>query len=379
MDENVFGQFRKRFPIFESKVYLNSCSQGALSVDVEAALRSYLDCWNEQGSPWEHWIGVQEELRREFAGLIGAQPEEVAVTFSASTAIYAVASALQYRPRNRVVLGELEFPTQCHVWLAQEARGATIDWVSAPEGRLSPADYGPHLDAATAIVPVSHVGFRNGFRVNVAELAGAAQACGAYILLDDYQSCGTRPLDVQALGLDFYVTGALKYLLGASGVAFLYVQPGLIGSLLPTLTGWFAQEDPFAFDIRHHSPAATAARFQSGTPPIPSIYTALAGIRMIRELGLDRIETRIGALTRRFVEGALDRGWTLKTPLDTKGPLVVVAARDAGTAASLVGRLAHEGIILSSRDNGIRVSFHAYNSNGDVDAVLDALDGKPGI
>ena len=370
MDEKGYLEFRSRFPIFRSKVYLNSCSQGALSDAVESAMREYLESWNRHGSPWEHWVGVQEELRGEFAGLIGSSAAEVAVTFSASSAIYSVASAMDYRTRPKVVLGELEFPTQCHIWLAQRARGAQIEWVACPEGKVTPDDYRKHLDNKTVILPAAHLCFRNGFRVHASGLAQAAHENGAYILLDDYQSCGTRPVNVQLLGADFYVTGALKYLLGSSGVAFLYVRRELIERLDPTLTGWFAQRNPFAFDIRRHEPAASAVRFQSGTPPVPSVYAALAGVRLLKSLGLENVARRIEQLSRLFIRGAADRGWALKTPADSSGPLVVLEARDAGRVVELLGGM---GIVVSSRDNGVRVSFHAYNTPGDVNDLFDAL------
>ena len=370
-DEARCRAFRERFPIFRSKVYLNSCSQGALGDAVEAALGEYLEVWRRRGSPWDRWLEVQEELRGEFAALIGAAPEEVAVTFAASTAIYGVASSLDYAARPKVVLGELEFPTQCHIWLAQAARGARIEWVEAEGGATSPEAYRRRVDTRTAIVPATHVSFRNGFRNDAAALARIAHDSGAWFLLDDYQSCGTRPLDVRRLEADFYVSGALKYLLGASGVAFLYVRRELIEGLRPTLTGWFAQRAPFAFDIKRHDPADSAARFQTGSPPVPSAYAALAGIRLLRELGLERVGRRIADLAGLFVRAALQRGWSLKTPADSAGPLVVLRVADAPGA---VAALERRGIIVSSRDDGLRISFHAYNAPEDVEAVTRALE-----
>jgi selenocysteine lyase/cysteine desulfurase len=273
-----------------------------------------------------------------------------------------------------VVLGELEFPTQCHVWLAQQARGARIEWVAAREAGNSPEDYSARLDGSVAIVPVTHVSYRNGFRNDVPGLARAAREAGAYFLLDDYQSCGTRPTDVRIIGADFYVTGALKYLLGCSGIAFLYVRRELIECLHPTFTGWFAQRDPFAFDCRHHDPASSANRFQSGSPPVPGIYAALAGIRLLKQIGLERVYTRIREMAWRFVSGAGERGWKLKTPSDSEGPLIVLEAGDEEAARGIVNELGRRGIIVSSRGNGVRFSFHAYNSPGDVEAALSGLE-----
>jgi selenocysteine lyase/cysteine desulfurase len=368
--EDFYSGFRKRFPIFREKIYLNSCSQGALSDDVESALNEFTRSWHQQGSPWDHWIEVQEDLRREFASMIGAAPDEVAITFAASTAISSVASALDFGRRPNVLLGELEFPTMSHIWLAQIPRGARITWVPSRDGTNKPEDYRARADSQTLIIPATHVCFRNGFRNDAAGIARAAHDAGAYFMLDDYQSCGTRPIDVRELQADFYVAGALKYLLGTAGVGFLFAKRELIETLHPTMTGWFAQSEPFAFDSMHHCPASNAARFQSGTPPVMAVYAALAGVRLLRNLGLAKVELRIAELTRRFITGAAARGWKLKTPPDSTGPLVVIESTDA---ARLVNELAKQGIIVSSRNNGLRVSFHAYNTPGDIDVIFEAL------
>ncbi len=368
--EARYADFRKRFPIFREKIYLNSCSQGALSDAVEDALNEFTQSWHRHGSPWDLWIEIQDDLRREFASLIGAEADEIAITFSASSAISAVASALDFRSRPNILMGELEFPTMSHIWLAQIPRGARITWIPAHDGTNTPADYRARADRRTLIIPATHVCFRNGFRNDPAGIADAAHDAGAYFMLDDYQSCGTRPVDVRALGADFYVAGALKYLLGTAGVAFLFVRRQIIELLQPTLTGWFAQAEPFAFDSLHHRPAPTAARFQSGTPPVAAAYAALAGLRLLNRLGIDHVESRVALLAQRFIAGVVAHGWELKTPRDSHGPLVVIRARNSGNIVEALGR---EGIILSSRDGGLRMSFHAYNTPDDVDATLAAL------
>ncbi len=369
-DEAVCSDFRRHFPILREKIYLNSCSQGALCDAVEEALKDFTVSWHRHGSPWEFWVDVLEELRNEFGAMIGAGSDEVAITFSASSAIGAVASALDFRHRPVVLMGELEFPTMSQLWLAQAGRGASVTWIPEHRGTNSPEDYRALADERTLIVPATHVCFRNGFRNDAAGIARAAHDAGAFFMLDDYQSCGTRPVDVRALDVDFYVAGALKYLLGTAGIAFLFLKRELIESMQPTLTGWFAQIDPFAFDSKHHRPSPTARRFQSGTPPVAPGYAALAGIRFLRKLGLERVERRIAGLARRFIEGATARGWKVRTPPDSRGPLVVVEAEDS---PRLVTELERQGIIVSSRDGGLRFSFHAYNTPDDADATLEAV------
>ena len=175
-----------------------------------------------------------------------------------------------------------------------------------------------------------------------------------------------------------FVTGALKYLLGTAGVAFLYVRRDLIPDLIPGVTGWFGRSNPFAFDIRTLDWSPSARRFEMGTPPVPNAYAALAGIRRLRSFGLAAVERQIADLTRRFIEGAGAAGYSILTPIEPhrRGPLVVLESHDA---PELVTRLAARGIIASSRDRGLRVSFHGYNNDDDVDQVLRALSAESAL
>jgi selenocysteine lyase/cysteine desulfurase len=365
------AEFRNRFPVLGKKIYLNSCSQGALSQDVEEAMLEYLRTWHEQGSPWDVWIEQYEAGRRRFAQLIGAEPEEVALVASASAGVNALASGLSFHQRNKVVLGEFEFPTMGHIWLAQRPRGADVVFVEAANNRLSVEAYDALVDRNTLIVPLTHMCFMNGFRSPVAEITMIAHDRGALVLLDDYQDCGTRPIDVKAMQVDAYVSGTLKYLLGPPGLAFMYVRKSIAETLVPTVTGWFGQKNTFAFDVRLLEPAPGTRRFESGTPPIPTIYGALAGVELLQQFGLQNVADQICVLTKALISGALELGIHIKTPLDSVGPLVVLQSRDAD---GLVRLFASHGVICSSRHDGLRVSFHAYNNLDDVKFVLRLLE-----
>jgi selenocysteine lyase/cysteine desulfurase len=373
------AQFRSRFPIVERRVYVNSCSQGALSTDVEAAIREYMESWHDGGSPWELWVEQVERLRAAFAASIGADREEIAVMPSASAGINAVASALSFGgPRSTVVMGEFEFPTMAQAWLAQERRGATITWARADGDRLEVSAYEAVIDDRTLIVPTTNVCFRNGHKTDVAGVTTRAHAHGAYVFLDDYQRTGSSPIDVHALGVDFMVTGCLKYLLAAAGVAFLYVRRDLIERFEPTITGWFGRVNPFAFRIDALDWSSTASRFESGTPPVPNAYAALGALGLLDRIGYDVVGQQVSSLVGRYRSAAEASGFVVRTPADParRGPLVVVQSVDA---PALVARLAARGIVASSRGNGLRVSFHAYNNEADVDAVVEALQAESAL
>lgn len=369
MAQNI-ESFRKCFPVLAEKIYLNSCSQGALSQDVEEAMLEYLRTWHRHGSPWDIWVEQYESGRRQFAEFIGAEPEEVALVASASAGVNALASALSFKQRNKVVLGEFEFPTMGHIWLAQRPRGANVIFVEAQKNRLRVEAYDELVDRNTLIVPLTHMCFMNGFRTPVAEITKIAHDCDALVLLDDYQDSGTRPINVKAMQVDAYVSGTLKYLLGPPGLAFMYVRKSIAESLVPTVTGWFGQRNPFAFDVRLLDPAPGTRRFESGTPAIPNIYGAVAGVKLLQQYGLRNVADRIGLLAKALINGASELGIQIKTPLDSVGPLVVLQSRDAD---GLVRLFARDGVVCSSRHDGLRISFHAYNTLDDVKFVLRLL------
>jgi selenocysteine lyase/cysteine desulfurase len=370
MTDKQVRQIRSRFKIFKSKIYLNSCSQGALSDAVESGFDEYLATWHEQGSPWETWVQRYEAARTEFARFINASPDEVAIVTSVSAGINAIASALNYRDRNKIVMGEFEFPTMGQVWLAQRERGAEVEFAQAQGDSIPAAAYEKLIDRNTLLVPLTHVCFKNGFRTDVSTITQMAHSAGALVMLDDYQDCGTRPVDVKAMDLDFYLAGTLKYLLGPPGLAFLYVRRELIPSLAPTVTGWFGQANPFAYNPQHFELSPTARRFESGSPSVPNVYGAMPGFQVLEEIGMENIASHVENLAQASLNRARELGIRTKTPAGSVGPLVVLQCLDS---ALLLQALAQSGIVASNRFDGLRISFHAYNMLEDVNAVADVL------
>ena len=363
-------EIRARFRILHSKIYLNTCSQGALSDAVERGFDDFIGSWHEQGSPWETWVERYEEARTAFASFISASPDEVAIVTSVSAGINAIASALQFHKRNKVVMGEFEFPTMGQVWLGQRVRGAEVQFAQAHGNSIPAAAYKKLIDSKTLIVPLTHVCFKNGFRTHVNAITQTAHDAGALVMLDDYQDCGTRPVDVKAMNLDFYVTGPLQYLLGPPGLAFLYVRKEIIPSLAPTVTGWFGQANPFAYNPQHFELSPTARRFESGSPSVPNVYGAVPGFRMLQEIGLDQVASHVEKLAQALLNRTRELGVLAKTPAESAGPLVVLQCSDS---ARLLQALAQNSIVASNRFDGLRISFHVYNTLDDVDAVAEVL------
>jgi selenocysteine lyase/cysteine desulfurase len=371
LTDEQLATIRSRFPILREKTYLYNCSQGAMSEAAEAGIRAYAESWRTSSAPWNDWIDVYESMRAEFASFINADPDEIAIMTSASAGINAVANALQFAERPKVVMGEYEFPTMGQIWLAQQSRGAQIEFLQGANNTLSVDAYEQSIDERTAIVPLTEVSFINGFRSDVAAVTRIAHERGALVFLDGYQDCGTRPIDVKAMGVDFYVTGALKYLLGPPGVAFLYVKRSFVEPQTPTLTSWMAQRDVFAFNTKKLDPAKEARRFEGGSPPMPNIYALRPALQFLMGVGMQNVADQIAQLTRAFLQGTRALGIEAKTPDTSVGPLVVLRSTDA---SALVRKLVERGIIVSERRDGVRFSFHVYNNFADVNTALSVLE-----
>jgi selenocysteine lyase/cysteine desulfurase len=364
---------RHRFPIFKHRVYINSCAQGALSDAVRGAYEQYLDDWDDKGAPWEYWVERGEAARASFADLVNAAPDEVAVTTSESAGVAALASGLRFARRSKVVITDWEFPTIGQIWHAQEARGARVVHVpDAGDGTIPVEHFERAIDDDTLLVSITHVCYRNGAMVDVPAVIELAHERGAYVLLDVYQSIGSMSIDVKALDVDFLGAGVLKYLLGSAGLGFFYARRDLVEKVWPTATGWFADKDIFEMDHTDYSPASTASRFQSGTPPIPAIYAGVAGMELMKEIGIADTRAHVLALHDHLLAGLDELRATVVTPRnpDRHGALMCVRSNDV---RSLVAALGEEGIVTSERDSNLRISPHAYNTVEDVDALLAAL------
>ena len=369
-----WSTLRSRFPIFESKTFINSCSYGALSTDVMQSFQDYLEHRLRKGTDWELWVERNENVRAAIARFLGAESDEIAVTTSASAGINAVASAMDFGgERNKVVISDYAFPTNAQIWYAQAARGADVVQIGERDGYIPTEAFEEAIDERTRIVAVSQVCFRNGAKLDIPAIAEIARRNGAYILVDGYQSLGTVDFDVGNIDVDFVIGGFVKYLLGSAGIAFVYVKNDLIEKLVPTVTGWFAQADIFAMDNTKYDPSPTARRFESGTPPVPNCYAAEAALKVIEEASMPRIVERIGDLTTAIKDRARDAGYQFGMPDDPERHAAMITLR-SNDEHGLVAALENEGIITSCRGGNLRISPHFYNDFDDLDALFAGLE-----
>jgi len=371
----AWERYRADFPIFRHTTYFNTCSLGALSVRVAGAVRQFTDLWDGSGAAaWSGpWLGEIERLRARFAALIGAAPAEIALFPSVTAALTAVASAFEYTRRPKVVLSDLEFPTTVYQWLTKTSRGVALEMVRSPDHLSVPADlYARAVDDRTALVVASHVYFTSGAIQDISALAGFAHDHGAYCLIDAYQSVGQLPVDVHAAGVDFLITGGLKWLLGGPGVAYLYVRSDVASQLQPVDVGWFAHRRQFDFDVHQFAYADGARRFEGGTPSVAAIYAGGAGIDLVAEIGVPHIRRRQVELLSVVVDEARRRGLRPRMTggVDDHAGIVTIPREDP---RAVVAALAQRNILVDSRPGIVRLSPYFYNTGEECTRVVEAI------
>lgn len=362
---------RARFPRLANCCYLAACSLGPRSLELDGAFARMLDAMDGSGLAWEAFEDQVDRARARFAALIGAEEGQVAVVPNASVGAYQVASTQRWGRRPKIVTTAAEFPSVAHVWLAQRPRGAEVTYVAERGGTVAPGDYRAAIDGRTGLVSVPLVTYASGARLAVADVAAAAHAAGARCFVDAYQGLGVEPVDVTELGCDFLVGGTMKYLLGLPGVAFLYAREGLGLDAAPQLTGWFGRVDPFSFNPFVLDFPAAARRFETGTPAVPALYAANAGLDLVASLDLRAVREHVAGLVALTAARLAGQGERLAVP-DPAGSGAHVAFADDDPVA-LAGWLASRDVVVSPRGGLVRLAFHAYSSLGDVDAACAAV------
>ncbi|MBZ5629577.1 MAG: aminotransferase class V-fold PLP-dependent enzyme [Acidobacteriia bacterium] len=374
---NELLRYRPQFPILDETTYLISNSLGAMPRAVYDAMRDYADSWAQRGvRAWEEkWWMLAAEVGDQIGDLMNAPAGTVSVHQNVTMCQAIVASCFDYSgKRNKIVFSDLNFPSIMYFWNAQRSRGAQVemvptDGIHVPLDRMLAA-----IDERTLLVPISHVIFRSAYINDAKAIIERAHQVGALVVLDTFQSLGTVPVDVQALNTDFACGGVLKWLCGGPGVAYLYVRPDLASRLEPTLTGWIAHEQPFAFQIGEQRYAAGQYRFMNGTPNIPALYAAQPGLKIIREVGVDKIREKSKRQTAKLIELAEKRGWRVNTPRDPerRGGTVSI---DMPFAQEVCTELIQRNILVDYRPNaGVRMSPHFYTKDEELEVAIRAVE-----
>ena len=373
---NDLQDWRSEFPILETSTYLISHSMGAMPKATTERLHEYADSWQQEGSAvWDRWMGFFGET----AGLIGqffnAEPDSVVMHQNVSAVFNAVLSCFDFDgKRNKILHSELTFPTLRYNIHSRARQGVRPVEIPSPDGIRQPAErFIDAIDDETLLVVLDHGLYRSGALIDVAPIVQAAHERGAQVIVDAYQTVGTVPIDVRTWQADFVIGGSHKWLCGGPGAAYLYVNPNQLSPRQPTMTGWFSQEQPFAF-MDEIDYAQSARRFLGGTPGMSALYAARTGYEILLEVSVERIRQRNIELCERLIDGALSRDLHINTPHDAKerGGLVCI---DFDGAAQAEEQLVARRVFLDYRPRcGLRISPHFYTTEDEIDRVFEEID-----
>ena len=368
---------RADYPVLAHSTYLVNNSLGAMHRGSAQRLAEFAELWATRGVlAWHDWLPEMTRIADLVGAIIGAPAGTTVLRQNVADCLGAVASSLDFAgPRNGVVYSDLEWPGSHYLWTEQQRYGARVTVVpSSGDGvHLDVQRLVDALDERTLLVPISLVAFRSSTLVDVVPVIERAHAVGALVLLDAYQAAGAVPVGVTDLDVDFCVGGSVKYLCGGPGAGWLHVAARLAGTLRPADIGWFGHRAPFDFSFDDVDYAPGVARFTGGTPGVPAAYAASAGYQAILEAGLDRIRERSVSLTQPMLESALERGWTVRSPVDPaqRGGHVTV---DPGQAQHVYEELSARGFMVDYRPGaGLRIGPHFFNTADECAGVLDEI------
>ncbi len=369
---------RADYPILDRRTYLINNSLGAMHRETRRRLDDYADLWDTEGVvAWNTWFPEMMRVADLVGTAIGAEPGTTVLRANVADALASVASCFDLGgARPRIVTTAADWPGTHYFWTEQVRRhGGELVVVSfEPDGwTVSTERLVDAIDDATLLVSVSLVQFRTSTLLDLAPVVDAAHRHGAIVVLDAYQAAGCLPVNMAANDVDICVGGSVKFLCGGPGNGWLSVAPRLVESLRPAAIGWISHATPFAFEWDEIDYAHGIGRFAGGTPNVPAAYAAAPGYQAIVDIGVERIRERSMSLTQLLVDGALERGFEVRSPRDAsrRGGHVTI---DPGNAEQVHHALIERKVVVDYRPGGgIRIGPHFYNSAEECVAVLDAM------
>jgi len=369
--------WRKEFPILAHTTYMISHSLGAMPARAHQRTAEYAETWATRGiRAWEEgWWEMPVTVGNLVGRIIGAGKGEVIIQPNVSICQWVVCSCFDWRlKRNKLVTDGLNFPSNNYIHHGLERQGARVVTVPSEDGFTLPVErILAAIDEETALVSVSHVAFRSSYVQDVAAIARRAREVGAMVCADLYQSAGTLPVDVRALGVEFATGGSVKWLCGGPGAGYLYVRRDLWERLTPAATGWMAHESPFGFEAGPIRYTHDIFRFLNGTPNIPAMYAARSGYEIVSEVGVPAIREKSVRQTRKLIELALAAGFRVnsrRNPAERGGTVVI----DVPDGMAVTKELARREVLVDYRPQaGIRVAPHFYTTDEEIEHTIHEI------
>lgn len=370
-------EVRALFPITERAIYLNHAAVSPLPTTTMHAVEGQLRDVHENGSAgFRNWLAVKEDARRLLASLLGARPEQVAFMRNTSDALSSVANGLTWRAGDNIVTFSREFPSNIYPWLRiRDAFGVEVRMCAERDGRIDLAELESMIDANTRVVAVSHVQYASGFRIDLERLGRIVRQRDALFVVDVIQALGVVPTDVEAEFIDIAAGAGHKWLMAPEGVGYLYLSDRARERSQPTLVGWISVPNPEDYlDFEQGWNKGTLA-WETGTGPASLLYGFKASLELLSSHGVQRIASYLKTLTDYLCEGLKGKRYEVvssRAPAE-KSQIVCIRQLDGLSAMALYHQLNAKNIVTAPRGDRLRISPHFYNTQDEIDDLIDAL------
>jgi selenocysteine lyase/cysteine desulfurase len=361
----AWDELRKDFPGANRYVYLNAAAGSPPPRPVRAAVDALYREAEEGGDrAWDVWLARREHARAQAAKLVGAEPDEIAFCDNTSVGMNLIADVLA--DDGPVLSDELEFPTVTLPWIH---RGVPVHFVPAVEGILHLESFSEADAPRAATIAVSHVQFSNGCRQDL-NAFGAIKGQRS-LVVSASQSAGAFPIDVKASRIDALATAGQKWLCAGYGAGFVYMSRELLARRPPRAIGWMSVQRPFAFDNREYALLPGADRMEMGCPSFGPIFALGAALDYLLAIGIPAIAQRVLELNAYLTASLSSAGFVVLSPGgDHRSGETLVEIADAKACARA---LRQQGVLVTRKPEGLRVSTHFYNNEADIDRFLQVL------
>ena len=363
--------WQDQFPVTRDWIYLDIANKAPLPLAVKEAWLRFLDEIHECPGDKDRWKERAELLRAKIARLIGAGPSEIAFVKNTSEGLNAIAQSFPWRPGDSMVVHALEHPNNLHGWLNLRRRGVDVRVVESEGRTIDLKDILAGIEPSTRMVAISAVSYCTGQRFDLKRLGERCRQQGALLVVDAVQAIGVVPFDVAESGVDALSCGPQKGLLCTHGLGFLYCRASLVGQLTPPFAARssLVDREPDGEAPVFH---ADARRFEHGNLNYGGVHALEAAIDFIGEVGLSWIDERVRNLTGHLMDLIERKGLPCLTPrADRERAGIVVIEVD--NAAARQAELMQQRFVLSAIEGGLRIAPHFYNTERELEALVDAL------
>ncbi|HID06194.1 MAG TPA: aminotransferase class V-fold PLP-dependent enzyme, partial [Armatimonadetes bacterium] len=308
------------------------------------------------------------------ATLIHADVDEIAFVKNTTQGILIAANGIDWHSGDNCIITDMEFPANVYPWMALSRIGVETRFVKARNGRILVDDIEAAMDARTRVVSISWVEFSNGFRNDIERIGEVCYERGVLFVLDAIQGLGALDIDVKRARVDVLTADAHKWLLGPEGIGCFYCSRNALEQLITTNIGWksvVGYNDYFTYDL---TLLPNAQRFEEGSLNTVGIHGLNAAVSMLLEIGIPEIERRVLHLTNILIDGLIRKGYQITSSLESHERSAIVAFTSSKWSPQyLVSLLREHRIIACVRGNAVRLSPHFYNSEEEMDRVIDVL------